>query len=64
MMPNKRDELTLNKSVIKYLPRCTYHLLYSVVSGLCLVAKEMEQEVTTTLFYHPIIILPFTYFIK
>ena len=28
MMPYKRDYVTLNKAVINYLPRCTYHLLY------------------------------------
>ena len=26
--PFKRDFVTLNKSVINYLPRCSYHLLY------------------------------------
>ena len=28
MIPYKRDFLTLNKSVINYLPRCSYHLLF------------------------------------
>ena len=28
MIPYKRDFVTLNKSVINYLPRCSYHLLY------------------------------------
>ena len=32
--PYKRDFLILNKSVINYLPRCTYHLLYSNPAGL------------------------------
>ena len=27
-IPPKRDFVTLNKSVINYIPRCTYHLLY------------------------------------
>ena len=27
--PFIRDFVTLNKLVISYLPRCTYHLLYS-----------------------------------
>ena len=30
--PYKRGIVTLNKSVIKYLPRCTDHLLYNVMS--------------------------------
>ena len=28
MVPNKRDFVTLNKSVINYLTRCSYCLLY------------------------------------
>ena len=28
MIPYKRDFETMNKSVINYLPRCSYHLLY------------------------------------
>ena len=28
MIPYKRDFVTLNKSVINYLPKCSYHLLY------------------------------------
>ena len=30
IIPYKRDFVTLNKSVINYLPRCSYHLLYSL----------------------------------
>ena len=30
MSPYKRDFVTLNKAVINYLPRCSYHLLYFV----------------------------------
>ena len=33
MIPYKRDFVTLNKSVINYLPRCSYHLLYSHAKG-------------------------------
>ena len=29
MIHFKRDFVTLNKSVINYLPRCSYHLLYT-----------------------------------
>ena len=28
MIPYKRDFVTLNKAVINFLPRCSYHLLY------------------------------------
>ena len=28
MIPYKRDFVTLNKSVVNYLPRCLYHILY------------------------------------
>ena len=39
--PFIRDFVTLNKSVINYLPRCSYHLLYLFWKGF----KTGEQKV-------------------
>ena len=40
IIPIKRRILNLDKSVIKYLPRCTYHLLYCV-KGLTQVYRQL-----------------------
>ena len=47
----KREILTLNKSVINYLPKCTYHLLYissfiksmNFLSVTCLILRSISR---------------------
>ena len=38
--PFIRDFVTLNKAVVNYLPRCSYHLLYNL--KMCLQAHNMR----------------------
>ena len=52
MIPYKRDFVTLNKSVINYLPRCSYYLLYNHArpkQGL--IHRDRESSVSRPLLY-------------
>ena len=44
MIPYKRDFVTLNKAVINYLPRCSYHLLYMGGHTFCLAGRKSAPE--------------------
>ena len=49
--PFKRDFVTLNKSVINYLPRCTYHLLYLISNTKMLTQVLSSKKPLTQCFY-------------
>ena len=65
--PLIRDFVTLNKSVINYLPRCSYHLLYfnKIIRPEATTAKSGAQSSTVPFNYDRIvsavnnILLPF-----
>ena len=47
--PFIRDFVTLNKSVINYLPRCSYHLLYFDLSFKCITVSALKINQTLKL---------------